>query len=104
MRIDPRLIAQTSDVAATQRKREAEASQSAGKASDPAVKVSLSEPAAVLKAFGAAVANGPATRVETVARFRDQIDRGTYQPTGEGIAKAIIARGGEQIDIDELRR
>ncbi|MBM3266025.1 MAG: flagellar biosynthesis anti-sigma factor FlgM [Candidatus Sericytochromatia bacterium] len=104
MRIDPRLIAQTSDVAATQRKKEAEAVKAPPKAADAAVNVELSGPAEALKVFGAAIKAGPATRAEKVAQLREAVEKGTYKPTGESVANAIIERGAEQLDIDDLRK
>lgn len=104
MRIDPRLLAQTSDVAATQRKREAEAVKAPPKANDVAASVELSGPAEALQKFGAAIKAGQATRGEKVAKLREAIEAGTFKPTGEGIAQAIIERGAEQLDIDELRK
>lgn len=104
VRIDPRLLAQTSDVAATQRKREAEAVKAPPKAADVAASVELSGPAEALQKFGAAIKAGAATRSEKVARLREAIEAGTYKPTGESIANAIIERGAEQLDIDDLRK
>jgi flagellar biosynthesis anti-sigma factor FlgM len=103
VRIDPRLIAQASDVAATQRKKEAEAVKQPPKAAEAAVNVELSGPAEALQKFGSAVKSGPATRAEKVVKLRDAIDNGTYRPTAESIARAIIERGAEQLDIDDLR-
>ena len=104
MRIDPRLIAQTSDVAATQRKKEAEAVKAPPKAADVAASVELSGPGEALKVFGAAIKAGSETRAEKVTKLREAIESGTYKPTGESVANAIIERGAEQLDIDELRR
>jgi flagellar biosynthesis anti-sigma factor FlgM len=104
VRIDPRLIAQTSDVAATQRKKEAETVKAPPKTADAAVNVELSGPAEALKVFGSAVKAGPATRAEKVEKLRDAVEGGTYQPTGESIAHAIIERGAEQLDVDDLRK
>ncbi len=104
MRIDPRLLAQTSDVAATQRKREAEAVKAPPKKADVAASVELSGPAEALQKFGSAIKAGPATRTEKIAQLREAVEAGNYKPTGEGVANAIIERGAEQLDIDDLRR
>jgi len=104
VRIDPRLLAQTSDVAATQRKREAEAVKQPPKAADVAAHVELSGPAEALKVFGAAIKGGVEARAEKVARLREAIEAGTYQPSGSAVANAIIERGAEQLDIDEFRK
>jgi len=104
VRIDPRLLAQTSDVAATQRKKEAEAVKAPPKAADSAVNVELSGPAAALQKFGAAIKAGPATRAEKVEKLREAVENGTFKPSAEGVANAIIERGAEQLDIDELRK
>lgn len=102
VRIDPRLLAQTSDVAATARKREADAVKAPPKAR-AAADVSLSESAEALSKFGPAIKAGPAVRSEKVASLKDAVANGSYRPSGSDIAQAILERGGEQIDIDQLR-
>lgn len=103
VRIDPRLLAQTSDVAATSRKREADALKAPPTAASAAADFSLSGHAEALQKFGPAIKEGPAVRSDKVAHLKEAIANGSYKPKGSDIAGAILERGGQQIDIDQLR-
>jgi len=103
MRIDPRLLSQHNDVAATQRKREADALKPSAPVSGPAAQVSLSGPGEALQRFGAVLGKSEVNRADLVARLKAEVDAGAYQPSGESIAKAILDRDADAVDVDALR-
>ena len=103
MRIDPRLLTQHNDVAATQRKREADSLKPSAPVSGPAAQVSLSGPGEALQKFGAALGKSEVSRPELVARLKAEVEAGTYQPSGDAVAKAILDRDADAVDVDALR-